>query len=46
MQMAARTEVSSPHGVKRCGDDSLDSEQRLAKRFNLLNIGLSICKRI
>ena len=37
--MATRTEVSSPRGVKRCGDDSLDSEQRLAKRFNLLNIG-------
>lgn len=40
MKMATRTEVSSPHGVKRHGDDSLDSEQRLAKRFNLLNISM------
>ncbi|KAF2234486.1 hypothetical protein EV356DRAFT_532795 [Viridothelium virens] len=36
--MPSCTEVSSPHGVKRPGDDSLDSEQRLAKRFNLLNL--------
>ncbi|KAI9687265.1 MAG: hypothetical protein M1822_002308 [Bathelium mastoideum] len=36
--MATRTEVSNQRGLKRPGDDSLDNEQRLAKRFNLLNI--------
>ena len=30
---------SSPHGQKRHPDDELESEQRLAKRFNLLRIG-------
>ena len=42
MEMVTRTQLSSPHGVKRHGDDSLESEQRLAKRFNLLNIGTSL----
>ncbi|KAI4101424.1 MAG: hypothetical protein LQ339_005073 [Xanthoria mediterranea] len=28
-----------PHGQKRPPDDGLESEQRLSKRFNLLNIG-------
>ena len=30
---------AAPHGQKRQPDDDLESEQRLAKRFNLLNIG-------
>lgn len=37
--MISRTMLSSPpHGVKRRGDDSIDSEQRLSKRFDLLNL--------
>ncbi|KAI4238746.1 MAG: hypothetical protein LQ352_007839 [Teloschistes flavicans] len=28
-----------PHGRKRPADDNLESEQRLSKRFNLLNLG-------
>lgn len=34
-----RQEPSLPHGQKRRPDDSLESEQRLSKRFNLLNLG-------
>ena len=30
---------SPPHGQKRRPDDDLEAEQRLTKRFNLLNIG-------
>jgi len=30
--------ASVPHGQKRHADDNLDNEQRLTKRFNLLNI--------
>ncbi|KAI4229178.1 MAG: hypothetical protein LQ349_006429 [Xanthoria aureola] len=30
--------MALPHGHKRRPDDSLESEQRLSKRFNLLNI--------
>lgn len=37
-------EVSSPHatphGQKRQPDDDLEHDQRLAKRFNLLNLGM------
>lgn len=37
--MSTRTMLSStPHGVKRRGDTSIDSEQRLSKRFDLLNL--------
>lgn len=33
-------------GVKREADDSLDDDQRFAKRFDLLNIGMSpVCGR-
>ena len=32
--------LSTPHGQKRHADDNLDNEQRLAKRFNSLNIGM------
>lgn len=40
--MAGRmTEGSSPHGVKRKAHDNLESEQRLTKRFDLLNLGAS-----
>ncbi len=28
-----------PHGIKRAGDGSLEHEQRLSKRFDLLNLG-------
>jgi len=31
---------STPHGQKRRAEDDLKSEQRLAKRFDLLNIGI------
>ncbi|KAL8774847.1 MAG: hypothetical protein Q9209_000786 [Squamulea sp. 1 TL-2023] len=31
-------EASLPHGQKRHADDNLESEQRLSKRFNLLNL--------
>ncbi|KAL9005205.1 MAG: hypothetical protein Q9188_002004 [Gyalolechia gomerana] len=31
-------EASTPHGQKRHADDNLESEQRLSKRFNLLNL--------
>ncbi|KAL8776622.1 MAG: hypothetical protein Q9213_008195 [Squamulea squamosa] len=31
-------EASLPHGQKRRADDNLESEQRLSKRFNLLNL--------
>ena len=31
--------LSNSHGQKRSADDNLDTEQRLTKRFNLLNIG-------
>ena len=31
--------MALPHGHKRRPDDGLESEQRLSKRFNLLNIG-------
>ena len=31
---------SQPHGVKRAADSSLESEQRLSKRFDLLNLGM------
>lgn len=31
---------SFPHGQKRDAEDDLAHEQRLAKRFNLLNLGV------
>lgn len=37
--MTSQTMMSSPHGIKRRGDESLESDQRLSKRFNLLNLG-------
>jgi hypothetical protein len=33
--------VLSHQGQKRQPDDDLESEQRLAKRFNLLNLGIN-----
>lgn len=33
--------MSAPHGKKRAADSSLDGEQRLSKRFDLLNLGMS-----
>lgn len=32
-------EASISHGTKRRADDNLEHEQRLTKRFNLLNLG-------
>ena len=32
--------MSAPHGKKRAADSSLDGEQRLSKRFDLLNLGM------
>ena len=37
---ASRGSTSTPHGVKRHADDDLRDEQRLAKRLNLLNLGM------
>ena len=31
---------SLPHGQKRRAEDELENDQRLAKRFNLLNLGM------
>jgi len=31
---------SAPHGKKRSAENGLESEQRLSKRFDLLNIGM------
>lgn len=36
-----RTGVEAPHGQKRRADDDLKNDQRLAKRFDLLNLGES-----
>lgn len=33
---------NAPHGKKRPADGSLENEQRLSKRFDLLNLGMSI----
>ena len=32
--------MSAPHGKKRPADASLEGEQRLSKRFDLLNLGM------
>lgn len=40
MMMDGVTAASIPHGQKRHADDSLESDQRLSKRFNLLNLGI------
>lgn len=32
--------MSAPHGKKRAADGALDGEQRLSKRFDLLNLGM------
>lgn len=41
---AARSQINNgeaaARGVKRQADDSLDDEQRFAKRFNLLTLGI------
>ena len=43
--MESPLEVSVHHGKKRRGDDDdLAHEQRLAKRFNLLNLGTSLIR--
>jgi hypothetical protein len=34
------TSHCAPHGTKRVADNSLESEQRLSKRFDLLNLGM------
>jgi hypothetical protein len=33
--------MAAPHGKKRPAESSLDGEQRLSKRFDLLNLGMS-----
>ena len=42
METQMSTELSPAHGHKRHAEDNLDSEQRLTKRFNLLNLGIVI----
>lgn len=32
--------ATAPHGKKRAADAPLESEQRLSKRFDLLNLGM------
>ena len=36
----APSAMNTPHGKKRPADSSLDGEQRLSKRFDLLNLGM------
>lgn len=38
-QRPPRPLQSAPHGTKRAADGSLENEQRLSKRFDLLNLG-------
>ncbi|KAF1997484.1 hypothetical protein P154DRAFT_578901 [Amniculicola lignicola CBS 123094] len=38
-QQAQPTAHAQPHGKKRAADTTLESEQRLSKRFDLLNLG-------
>jgi hypothetical protein len=33
---------SAPHGKKRAAEHGLETEQRLSKRFDLLNIGTNL----
>ena len=41
MDVEGELHNSPPHGQKRHPEDDLQSEQRLAKRFNLLNLGIN-----
>ena len=41
MEMESESSVPALHGHKRSPDDDLEGEQRLAKRLNLLNLGIS-----
>jgi hypothetical protein len=36
----SQTTKNAPHGKKRAADSSLEHEQRLSKRFDLLNLGM------
>lgn len=36
------SQQSPPHGKKRAADNGLEAEQRLSKRFDLLNIGMHL----
>jgi hypothetical protein len=38
-EVSAPGSQDAPHGRKRSADNSLESEQRLSKRFDLLNLG-------
>ena len=40
MENRAIEGASVPHGQKRHAEDKLEDEQRFAKRFNLLNLGM------
>lgn len=40
---ATATATSSLRGLKRTADDSFDDDNRFAKRFNLLNLGIPHC---
>lgn len=37
---ALRASTTAPHGVKRRAEDDPRDEQRLSKRFDLLNLGI------
>lgn len=41
MEIDGESTAFAPHGQKRQSDDDLENEQRLAKRFNLLSVGMS-----
>ena len=45
MEMETESTLPALHGQKRPPDDDLESEQRLAKRFNLLHIGITTLER-
>jgi hypothetical protein len=38
--MEVEQSYRAPHGQKRLPEDDLENEQRLSKRFNLLNLGI------
>jgi hypothetical protein len=42
MMASSETEVHQSRGTKRGPSSDLESEQRLTKRFNLLNLGMSL----
>ena len=46
MDFSAAETLQPAHGQKRPPDNELENEQRLAKRFNLLNLGTNVIYRL